>query len=83
MKMLIFNLTPPSSLLNIKVKTNNRNEVYVSFVICMNRAMSKTYILDTEEAEILPVRKWNNIRGDRIKLKDVDFIKWVPMMIWL
>ena len=38
--------------------------------------MSKTYILDTEEAEILPVRKWNNIRGDRIKLKDVDFIKW-------
>ena len=31
--------------------------------------MSKTYILDTEEAETSPVKKWNNIRGDHIKLE--------------
>ena len=44
--------------------------------------MSKTFILETEEAETLPVRKWKNITGNHIKLKNVDFIKWVPILIW-
>ena len=44
--------------------------------------MPKTFILGTEEAETSLERKWINITGNHIKLKNVDFIKWVPILIW-
>ena len=55
LKMLTFNL---DSLLHISVKNYTKSKVYVSLVICMNFSkMSKTFILDTEEAETSKVRQ--------------------------
>ena len=44
--------------------------------------MSKTFIPDTEEAGTTPGRKWKNITGNHLRLKNVDFIKWGPILIW-
>ena len=69
--MLSFNLTPSHALLNNSVKNDNRNRASVSFVICMNRAHKnfQHFILETDEAETYPIRKWNNITGNYNKLR--------------
>ena len=72
MKILTFNLTPSHSLLNISVINVTRNKVQGQFSNVHEQGLSKiskTFILDTEEAETLPVRKWNNSTENHIKQK--------------
>ena len=70
MKILTFNLT--HSLLNISVINITRNKVQGQFSNVHEQGlskMSKTFILDTKEAETSLVRKWNNSTENHIKQK--------------
>ena len=72
MKILTFNLTPSHSLLNISVINVTRNKVQGQFSNMHEQGfskMSKTFILDTEEAETSLIRKWNNSTENQIKQK--------------